>query len=143
MFVVTKFYPHHAKRKALRAACEGSLARLAIDRIDCYLYHWRGATPLEETVGMLAELVADGKIASWGVSNFDVADLEELVATPGAEVTVDLEGRALVLADGTTATFPIDPFARYCLMEGKDELQFLLAQEAAIAAHENRMRGEA
>jgi 3-isopropylmalate/(R)-2-methylmalate dehydratase small subunit len=67
---------------------------------------------------------------------------QKLVATPGAQVTVDLEARALILADGTTATFPIDAFARYCLMEGKDELQFLLAQEEAIAAHEKRMQAE-
>ena len=88
--VVTKFYPHHAKRKALRAACEGSLSRLGVGRIDCYLYHWRGSAPLGETVATLAELVAEGKIASWGVSNFDVSDLEELVATPGGDaVAVD------------------------------------------------------
>jgi 3-isopropylmalate/(R)-2-methylmalate dehydratase small subunit len=61
-----------------------------------------------------------------------------LVAEPGAEVTIDLEARSLRLADGTTAAFPIEPFARYCLMEGKDELQFLLSQEARIAAHEQR-----
>lgn len=90
VFVVTKFYPHHAGRKALRAACEGSLSRLGIDRIDCYLYHWRGSKPLGETVATLGELVAEGKIASWGVSNFDVADLEEVVAAPGGDaVAVD------------------------------------------------------
>jgi diketogulonate reductase-like aldo/keto reductase len=89
VFVVTKFYPHHAERKALRAACEGSLARLGIDRIDCYLYHWRGGTPLAETVAALGELVAEGKIASWGVSNFDVADLEEMLAADGHGVAVN------------------------------------------------------
>jgi diketogulonate reductase-like aldo/keto reductase len=83
--VVTKFYPHHAGRRELRAACDASLARLAIERIDCYLYHWRGPVPLAETVATLGELVTAGKIASWGVSNFDVADLEELVAIPGGE----------------------------------------------------------
>ena len=85
VYVVTKFYPHHATRAALRAACDASLARLRIDTIDCYLYHWRGDTPLAETVDALGELVRAGKIASWGVSNFDVADLEELVAIPGGE----------------------------------------------------------
>jgi 3-isopropylmalate/(R)-2-methylmalate dehydratase small subunit len=67
----------------------------------------------------------------------------KLVASPGAEVKVDLEALKLRLSDGTTASFAIDPFARYCLMEGKDELQFLLSQEAAIAAHEKRMQAEA
>jgi diketogulonate reductase-like aldo/keto reductase len=83
VYVVTKFYPHHASRRELRAACDRSLARLRIERIDCYLYHWRGSVPLAETVATLRELVAAGKIARWGVSNFDVADLEELVAIPG------------------------------------------------------------
>jgi diketogulonate reductase-like aldo/keto reductase len=85
VFVVSKFYPHHASRERLFAACDASRARLGVERIDCYLYHWRGAVPLAETVGALGELVAAGKIASWGVSNFDVADLEELVAIPGGE----------------------------------------------------------
>ena len=84
-FVVSKFYPHHAGRRELRAACDASLARLGIDRLDCYLYHWRGSVALAETVAGLEELVGAGKIASWGVSNFDVADLEELVAIPGGE----------------------------------------------------------
>ena len=65
-----------------------------------------------------------------------------LVAAPGTEVTVDLEARVLRLPDGGAVPFPIDPFARHCLMEGQDELQFLLGQEAAIAAHEARMRTE-
>jgi len=85
VFVVSKFYPHNASRKKLRAACDASLARLGIERIDCYLYHWRGSVPLEETVPALNELVAAGKIASWGVSNFDVDDLEEVIAIPGGD----------------------------------------------------------
>jgi len=83
--VVTKFYPHHAGAKALRAACEGSLKRLGIERIDLYLYHWRGSVPLRETAVALEKLVAEGKIARWGVSNFDVADLEELATVPGGD----------------------------------------------------------
>jgi 3-isopropylmalate/(R)-2-methylmalate dehydratase small subunit len=66
-----------------------------------------------------------------------------LVAEPGAEVTVDLAAKVLRLSDGTEAPFPVDPFARYCLLEGVDELSFLLGQEAAIAAHETRLRAEA
>jgi diketogulonate reductase-like aldo/keto reductase len=85
VYVVTKFYPHHASRRELIAACDRSLARLGIERIDCYLYHWRGSVPLAQTVAALQELVAAGKIARWGVSNFDVGDLEELVAVPGGD----------------------------------------------------------
>jgi diketogulonate reductase-like aldo/keto reductase len=80
VYVVTKFYPHHAGARQLRTACEGSLKRLGIERIDCYLYHWRGSVPLAETVEALEQLVSAGKIARWGVSNFDVPDMEELVA---------------------------------------------------------------
>ncbi|HZZ92952.1 MAG TPA: aldo/keto reductase [Usitatibacter sp.] len=85
VFVVSKFYPHHASRAKLPAACEGSLRRLGIDALDLYLYHWRGSVPLAETVHALEALVAAGKIRRWGVSNFDVADLEELVAIPGGD----------------------------------------------------------
>ena len=85
VFVVTKFYPHHASRRKLIAACDGSLAQLGGETIDLYLLHWRGTVPLEETVSTLEELVRVGKIQRWGVSNFDVADMEELVAVPGGE----------------------------------------------------------
>jgi diketogulonate reductase-like aldo/keto reductase len=83
--VVSKFFPHHASRPLLRRACEASRERLGIETIDLYLYHWRGNVPLAETVDALGELVAEGRIRRWGVSNFDVADLEELVAIPGGE----------------------------------------------------------
>jgi diketogulonate reductase-like aldo/keto reductase len=83
VYVVSKFYPHHASRRELVAACEASLGRLGIERLDCYLYHWRGPVPLAETVAALGELVRSGRIARWGVSNFDVDDLEELQALAG------------------------------------------------------------
>ena len=85
VFVVTKFYPHHAAHKDLVAACERSRGRLGIDTIDCYLLHWRGRVPLAETVDTLNELSTRGRIASWGVSNFDTADMEELIALPGGD----------------------------------------------------------
>jgi diketogulonate reductase-like aldo/keto reductase len=83
VFVVTKFYPHHASRRKLVAACDNSLKQLGGETIDLYLLHWRGTVPLEETVATLEELVREGKIQRWGVSNFDVADMEELAAVPG------------------------------------------------------------
>jgi 3-isopropylmalate/(R)-2-methylmalate dehydratase small subunit len=61
---------------------------------------------------------------------------ETLLAAPGATVTVSVEDQTLTLADGTRTQFPIDPFARYCLLNGVDELEFLLAQEPIIAAFE-------
>jgi diketogulonate reductase-like aldo/keto reductase len=84
-FVVSKFYPHHASRPKLFAACEASLARLGSETLDLYLYHWRGSVPLAETVAALEELVKRARIRRWGVSNFDVDDLEELVSVPGGE----------------------------------------------------------
>ncbi|PWC57703.1 oxidoreductase [Azospirillum sp. TSH7] len=88
LFIVTKVLPSNASRIGTVKACERSLKRLGIDRIDLYLLHWRGGVPLEETVEAFQSLIQAGKIARWGVSNFDVDDLEEL-----AEIT-DLQGCA-------------------------------------------------
>jgi diketogulonate reductase-like aldo/keto reductase len=77
LFIVSKVLPHNAGRAGTRRACEKSLRRLGTDYLDVYLLHWRGSVPLAETMGALEELVDDGKIRALGVSNFDVADLEE------------------------------------------------------------------
>jgi diketogulonate reductase-like aldo/keto reductase len=78
VFLVSKVLPHNASRKGTIAACERSLKRLKTDRLDCYLLHWRGAHPLSDTVTAFEQLRVDGKILSWGVSNFDVDDLDEV-----------------------------------------------------------------
>jgi diketogulonate reductase-like aldo/keto reductase len=79
VFVVTKVYPHNASRTELPKACERSLKRLRIDAIDLYLLHWRErSTQLAETVEAFEKLRTAGKIKRWGVSNFDVDDMEEL-----------------------------------------------------------------
>ena len=79
ILIVTKVYPHNASHEKLPKACERSLKRLRIDAIDLYLLHWRERTPpLQETVATFQKLRAAGKIQRWGVSNFDVDDLEEL-----------------------------------------------------------------
>ena len=84
VFLVTKVYPHIASRKGVPAACERSLRRLRTDAIDLYLLHWRGSVPLAETVDAFERLREAGKIRAWGVSNFDVDDLEDLAAcSPG------------------------------------------------------------
>jgi diketogulonate reductase-like aldo/keto reductase len=83
VFLVSKVLPSNASRRGTITACERSLARLKTDRLDCYLLHWRGSYPLAETVAAFEELVAAGKIQSWGVSNFDVDDLDELSAVAG------------------------------------------------------------
>ena len=83
VFLVTKVLPSHARRADTVAACESSLQRLATDRIDLYLLHWPAPTPLAETVGAFDDLLGAGKIRSWGVSNFDVAGMEEVLGVPG------------------------------------------------------------
>lgn len=101
VFLVSKVLPGNASRRGTIRACEQSLARLGTDRLDCYLLHWRGSHPLEDTVAAFEELRAAGKILSWGVSNFDVDDLEELavLAGPGHpacnQVLYHLEERAI------------------------------------------------
>ncbi len=101
VFLVSKVLPSNASRRGTIIACERSLKRLRTDRLDSYLLHWRGSYPLEETVAAFDELVAAGKIRCWGVSNFDVDDLDELldVAGEGAiacnQVLYHLQERAI------------------------------------------------
>jgi len=76
VFLVSKVLPEHASRNGTVAACEKSLARLNTDRLDAYLLHWPGEHPLEDTIAAFEQLQREGKILAWGVSNFDVPDLE-------------------------------------------------------------------
>lgn len=82
VFLVSKFYPQNATRNGMIAACERSLKRLRTDRIDLYLLHWRGSVPLQETLTGFDQLLQGGKIRYWGVSNFDLDDIEELASLP-------------------------------------------------------------
>ena len=102
VFIVTKAYPHNASRTGLPKACERSLKRLRTDTIDLYLLHWREKTPpLEETVETFEKLRSTAKIKRWGVSNFDVDDLEDLWSVTNAsncatnQVLYNLENREI------------------------------------------------
>jgi diketogulonate reductase-like aldo/keto reductase len=101
VFLVSKVLPGNASKRGTVAACEKSLARLRTDRLDCYLLHWRGAHPLQETIAAFETLLSAGKIRAWGVSNFDVADLDEVAAIAGAghpacnQVLYHLQERAI------------------------------------------------
>jgi diketogulonate reductase-like aldo/keto reductase len=101
VFLVSKVLPSNSSKRGTREACERSLGHLRTDRLDCYLLHWRGSYRLEETIGAFEGLVRDGKILSWGVSNFDVADLDEVAAIAGAghptcnQVLYHLQERAI------------------------------------------------
>ncbi len=85
VFLVSKVLPDNATRNGTVAACERSLKRLGTDRIDLYLLHWRGRVALQETLDGLLRLQRDGKIRHWGVSNFDLADMEELHGLEGGD----------------------------------------------------------
>ena len=101
VFLVSKVLPQNASRSGTVAACERSLARLRTDRLDCYLLHWRGQHPLEDTFAAFEQLRGEGKVLSWGVSNFDEPDLDEALAVAGEgriacnQVLYHLEQRAI------------------------------------------------
>ncbi len=83
VYLVSKVLPRNATRAGTIAACEASLRRLKTDRLDCYLLHWPGTHPLADTIAAFEQLVADGKLRSWGVSNFDAAELATALAIAG------------------------------------------------------------
>ncbi len=85
VYLVSKVLPSNASRAGTIAACERSLRRLRTDRLDCYLLHWEGSYPLAETVAGFEQLLADGKIRAWGVSNFDEHAMAAVVTIAGAE----------------------------------------------------------
>ena len=97
VFLVSKVYPHNASRSGIPQACERSLRRLGTEHIDLYLLHWRGQYPLEETVEAFERLREQGKIGHWGVSNFDVDDVQELSSDHCAtnQVLYNLEERGI------------------------------------------------
>ena len=83
LFLVSKVYPHNAGKAHIFKSCDDSLRRLGTDYLDLYLLHWRGSVPLSETVSCMEELIRRGKIRRWGVSNFDMDDMQELWRVPG------------------------------------------------------------
>ena len=83
--LVSKVYPYNAGKANIFASCDASLNRLGVDYLDIYLLHWRGTIPLAETVECMEQLVEIGKIKRWGVSNFDVSDMEELWSIPSGK----------------------------------------------------------
>jgi diketogulonate reductase-like aldo/keto reductase len=96
VFLVSKVYPHNATRTGVPAACGRSLRRLRVECIDLYLLHWPGSTPVEETAEAFERLRGAGKIRHWGVSNFDVDEMERL--PPGCctnQVLYNLEARGI------------------------------------------------
>ena len=101
LYLVSKVLPENASRKGTVEACERSLKRLGTDRLDCYLLHWPGRHPLADTIAAFESLKRAGKIASWGLSNFDADELEKALAVAGPgkiacnQVLYHLEERAI------------------------------------------------
>jgi diketogulonate reductase-like aldo/keto reductase len=83
VFLVSKVLPQHATKPGTISACEATLRRLKTDRLDLYLLHWRGRVPLAETLEAFSALIRDGKIRYWGVSNFDLEDMKEVIGLTG------------------------------------------------------------
>ncbi|WP_125568739.1 aldo/keto reductase [Companilactobacillus insicii] len=83
--LISKFYPYHATPELIKNSLHNSLKRLQTDYLDVYLLHWRGDTPLEETISGLEEVKKAGYIKEWGVSNFDIDDLKELISLPNGD----------------------------------------------------------
>jgi diketogulonate reductase-like aldo/keto reductase len=135
LFLVSKVLPSNASRRGTITACERSLKRLKTDHLDCYLLHWRGSYPFEETVAAFDELVRSGKIRSWGVSNFDEDDLDELLDVAGEgkiacnQVLYHLQERAIehaVIRGASNTVSPSSPIRRSAIM--------IFRQRAARAA---------
>ncbi len=85
VYIVSKVYPHNASFDGVQRACARSLARLKLDHVDLYLLHWPGNHPLAETVRGFLQLKEGGKIRRWGVSNFDVHEMQQLLRVPGGK----------------------------------------------------------
>ena len=85
LYIATKVYPHNAGKNRIFHSAESSLKRLQVNYLDLYLLHWRGNVPLSETVECMEQLVRDGLIRRWGVSNFDTKDMQELFSIPKGE----------------------------------------------------------
>ena len=133
--IVSKVLPSNASRRGVRAACERSRRRLGIDCIDLYLLHWPGAHPLAETIAGFEALQADGAIARWGVSNFDLAAMQRLVALPGGAACAANQVQYSLAQRGID--FDLRPWQRerglplmaYCPID-----QSTLARDADLAA---------
>jgi diketogulonate reductase-like aldo/keto reductase len=134
VFIVSKALPEHADTASLLAACEASLARLRLDRIDLYLLHWRGGVPLKDTVDGFEILQRRGLIRHWGVSNFDLADMRELFDVPGGtacsanQVWYSLSQRGIEFDLLPWQRVHQMPLMAYCPID-----QGELAQEQALA----------
>ncbi|RPI53500.1 MAG: aldo/keto reductase [Acidobacteria bacterium] len=132
IFLVSKVLPQHATRRGTIAACEASLRRLATDRLDLYLLHWRGRVPLEETVEAFGTLTRDGKIRYWGVSNLDVDDMEELTAPGGGGSSPPATNQVLYNLMRRGIEYDLLP---WCRTRGIPIMAYSPLEQGALASH--------
>jgi diketogulonate reductase-like aldo/keto reductase len=130
VFLVSKVYPHNASRKGAIAACERSLKRLAVERIDLYLLHWRGGEKLADTIAAFQTLQRDGKIGSYGVSNFDTDDMAELWKIAGGAATTT--NQVLYNLTRRGAEFGLLP---WCRAEGVPIMAYSPIEQARMLGH--------
>jgi diketogulonate reductase-like aldo/keto reductase len=134
VFLVSKVLPHHATRRGTVEACDHSLMRFDVDTIDLYLLHWPGQIPLEETLEAFGMLIGDGKIRHWGVSNFDVADMGELVnLTGGEEAATD---QVLYNLDRRGIEFDLLP---WCRRNGLPVMAYSPIEQGRVLRHPGLM----
>jgi len=130
VFLVTKVLPSNASRKGVVRSCEASLKRLKTDRVELYLLHWSGSYPLEETVRGFEDLLAAGKIRSWGVSNLDLAEMKQLLALPGGRACV--ANQVLFNLSRRGIEFDLLP---WCLEQGIAVMAYSPVEQGRILGH--------
>ncbi|KQS97941.1 MULTISPECIES: aldo/keto reductase [unclassified Rhizobium] len=144
-FLVSKVLPSNASREGTIRACEASLKRLGVEQIDLYLLHWRGRYPLAETVEAFETLKQAGKIGAWGVSNFDLDDMDELYGVPNGgnvatnQVLYNLNRRGIeydLLKDSRKSGIPVmaySPLDESRLLRHPDLVHIAKAHQATVA----------
>ena len=130
VFLVTKVLPQNASREGVVLSCEASLKRLKSDRVELYLLHWSGSYPLEETVRGFEDLLAAGKIRSWGVSNLDLAEMKQLLALPGGKACVT--NQLLYNLSRRGIEFDLLP---WCLEQGIAVMAYSPVEQGRILGH--------
>lgn len=138
LFLVSKVYPWNAGKSHIFDCCDATLSRMGTDHLDLYLLHWRGGVPLRETVACMEELKKEGKIRRWGVSNFDLDDMHELLRVKDGENCAAVQDLYHLGSRGVD--FDLLPFLRregiplmaYCPLAQGGRLRRGLTQSEAV-----------
>jgi diketogulonate reductase-like aldo/keto reductase len=130
VFLVTKVLPSNASRKGVVRSCEASLKRLKTDRVECYLLHWMGSYPLDETVRGFEDLLVAGKIRSWGVSNLELAEMKQLLSLAGGKACVT--NQLLYNLSRRGIEFDLLP---WCVQQGISVMAYSPVEQGRILGH--------